>query len=142
MKTEHVVCYPLQAESADYCNRHKGAAEKAEHTGSWFLPDVFTRTARLTCLFGAFVLLQFTVLALANHAGEGFLSQKQRDQVYFVLQVFVILGSEINTVVMAIGSTRMREKISDLSAKPDFNHIQVFKYHRCFTSGLQHPCGE
>lgn len=41
---------------------------------------------------GAFVFLQFTVLSLANHAGEGYLSTGQREQVYYALQVFVILG--------------------------------------------------
>ena len=46
----------------------------------------------LTCLFGAFVFLQFTVLGLANHAGEGYLSTAQRDLVYYALQIFVILG--------------------------------------------------
>ena len=47
---------------------------------------------RLTCLFASFVFLQFTVLGLANHAGEGFLTTGQRELVYYVLQVFVILG--------------------------------------------------
>ena len=43
-------------------------------------------------MFGAFVFLQFTVLGLANHAGEGYLATAQRDLVYYALQVFVILG--------------------------------------------------
>ncbi len=46
----------------------------------------------MTCLFGAFIFLQFTVLALANHAGEGYLTTAQRDLVYYGLQIFVILG--------------------------------------------------
>ena len=46
----------------------------------------------LTCLFGAFAFLQFTVLQLANHAGEGYLTPGQREYVYYALQVFVILG--------------------------------------------------
>lgn len=46
----------------------------------------------LTCLFGAFVFLQFTVLALANHAGDGYLRTGQREKMYYALQVFVILG--------------------------------------------------
>ena len=46
----------------------------------------------LTGLFGAFVFLQFTVLGLANHAGEGYLDTQQREQVYYALQVFVISG--------------------------------------------------
>ncbi len=45
-----------------------------------------------TVLFGSFAFLQFIVLGLANHAGEGFLSTGQRDHVYYGLQVFVILG--------------------------------------------------
>ena len=35
----------------------------------------------LACLFGVFVFLQFTVLGLANHAGEGYLASEQRDLV-------------------------------------------------------------
>jgi len=46
----------------------------------------------LTTLFGSYVFLQFTVLGLCNHAGEGFLPTEQREMVYYTLQVFVILG--------------------------------------------------
>lgn len=53
---------------------------------------------RLTCLFGSFVFLQFTVLGLANHAGEGYLSTGQRDLVYYALQVFVILGFVLHSL--------------------------------------------
>ena len=49
-------------------------------------------SAGLTCMFGSFAFLQFIVLGLANHAGEGYLSTGQRDLVYYALQVFVILG--------------------------------------------------
>ena len=56
------------------------------------LSDKRKREWALTGLFGAFVFLQFTVLGLANHAGEGYLSVPQRDRVYYALQVFVILG--------------------------------------------------
>ena len=56
------------------------------------LPDSAKRELALTCLFGAFVFLQFTVLGLANHAGEGYLTAGQRELVYYALQVFVILG--------------------------------------------------
>ena len=56
------------------------------------LSDETKRKLALTCLFGAFVFLQFTVLGLANHAGEGHLAAEQRDMVYYALQVFVILG--------------------------------------------------
>ena len=54
--------------------------------------DKTRRELHLTCLFGAFVFLQFTVLGLANHAGEGYLRTGQRERVYYALQVFVILG--------------------------------------------------
>lgn len=50
------------------------------------------RTIALSGLFGSFVFLQFTVLGLANHAGEGYLTHGQRDLVYYALQVFVISG--------------------------------------------------
>lgn len=50
------------------------------------------KSLSLTCLFGAFIFLQFTVLGLANHAGEGYLTTAQRDLVYYTLQIFVILG--------------------------------------------------
>ena len=56
------------------------------------------RKASLTCLFGAFVFLQFTVLGIANHAGEGYLATEQRDLVYYVLQAFVILGFLLNSL--------------------------------------------
>lgn len=56
----------------------------------------------LTFLFGGFVFLQFTVLALANHAGEGDLSTGQRDIVYYVLQVFVILGFLLYSVFVRL----------------------------------------
>ena len=56
------------------------------------LSDIAKRELYLTCLFGAFVFLQFTVLGLANHAGEGYLSTEQRNLVYYALQVFVIGG--------------------------------------------------
>ena len=50
------------------------------------------RELSLTGLFAAFLFLQFTVLALGNRAGEGLLSTEGREQVYYALQVFVILG--------------------------------------------------
>ena len=56
------------------------------------LADMISRDAALTCMFGAFVFLQFTTLGLANHAGEGFLSIAQRELVYYGLQIFVISG--------------------------------------------------
>ncbi len=46
----------------------------------------------LTWLFGSFAFLQFTVLGIANHAGAGYLSTSRREQIYYALQVFVILG--------------------------------------------------
>lgn len=53
----------------------------------------------LTCVFGTFVFLQFTVLGLANHAGEGYLPTEQRELVYYALQVFVILGYVLNSLL-------------------------------------------
>ena len=50
------------------------------------------RDLSLTGLFAAFMFLQFTVLGLGNRAGEGYLSAGRRELVYYVLQVFVILG--------------------------------------------------
>ena len=50
------------------------------------------KTAVLTGLFFSFMFLQFTVLSLANHTGEGFLSETQREWVYYVIQVLVVLG--------------------------------------------------
>ena len=50
------------------------------------------KSLSLTCLFGAFAFLQFTVMGLANHAGEGYLTTAQRELVYYALQIFVILG--------------------------------------------------
>lgn len=52
----------------------------------------------MTCLFGSFVFLQFTVLGLANHAGEGYLATGEREFVYYALQVFVILGFLLHAV--------------------------------------------
>ena len=43
-------------------------------------------------LFGSFMFLQFAVLGLGNHAGEGLLSDSRRELVYYGLQVLVILG--------------------------------------------------
>lgn len=43
-------------------------------------------TMDLTFLFGAFVFLQFTVLGLANHAGEGYLTTALREQVYYMVK--------------------------------------------------------
>ena len=56
------------------------------------LSDDARRMSFLTCLFGAFVFVQFSVLGLANHAGEGYLATGQRELVYYALQAFVIGG--------------------------------------------------
>ena len=50
------------------------------------------QTISLTAFFASFVFLQFTVLGLGNHAGEGYLPTNQRELVYYGIQVFVILG--------------------------------------------------
>ena len=56
------------------------------------VPGTVTGNVRLTCLFASFEFLQFTVLGLANHAGEGYLTTGHRELVYYALQIFVILG--------------------------------------------------
>ena len=56
------------------------------------MADKTKREWTLTGLFTAFVFLQFAVLGLGNRAGEGYLPTGQREQVYYALQVFVILG--------------------------------------------------
>ena len=56
------------------------------------LSGTISGNVRLTCMFASFAFLQFITLGLANHAGEDFLNTGQREHVYYVLQVFVILG--------------------------------------------------
>ena len=70
----------------------------AAHIDLRSLSGALSDRIRLTCLFGSFVFLQFTVLGLANHAGEGYLATGQRELVYYVLQVFVILGFLLHAV--------------------------------------------
>lgn len=50
------------------------------------------QTAFLGGLFASFMFLQLTVLGLGNRAGTGYLPAQQREWVYYVIQVFVILG--------------------------------------------------
>lgn len=45
-----------------------------------------------SALFGSFMLFQLMLLGLGNHAGEGWLSDSRREQVYYGLQVLVIIG--------------------------------------------------
>jgi len=54
--------------------------------------EIARKNLFLNGLFAAFMFLQLTVLALGNHAGEGYLSTERRELVYYALQVFVILG--------------------------------------------------
>ncbi len=68
------------------------------HTDKRSLSGIISRSVRLTCLFGSFAFLQFVVLGLANHAGEGCLATGQREFVYYALQVFVILGFLLHAV--------------------------------------------
>ena len=56
------------------------------------MSDSSRQTISLTIFFASFVFLQFTVLGLGNHAGEGYLPTNQRELVYYGIQVFVILG--------------------------------------------------
>ncbi len=62
------------------------------HADLQSLSGTISSSVRLTCLFGSFAFLQFIILGLANHAGEGYLATGQRELVYYALQVFVILG--------------------------------------------------
>ncbi|MBQ1435424.1 MAG: response regulator transcription factor [Clostridia bacterium] len=50
------------------------------------------RTLSLFAMFFAFIFLEFTVLGIGNHAGEGFLGTDRRELVYYEIQVFVIIG--------------------------------------------------
>ena len=70
----------------------------AAHIDLRSLPGALSDRLRLTCLFGSFAFLQFVVLGLANHAGEGYLATGQREFVYYALQVFVILGFLLHAV--------------------------------------------
>jgi len=76
------------------------------------LYDALPDRMQLTCLFGSFVFLQFTVLGLANHAGEDLLTKEQRDLVYYALQVFVILGFVLHSVFARFCD--MKPKISEI----------------------------
>ncbi len=58
----------------------KSISEKTKYEGS------------LTLFFAAFLFLWMTVLIPANHAGEGRLSARQMELVYYALQVFLIGG--------------------------------------------------
>ncbi|MBO5551785.1 MAG: hypothetical protein J5966_07480, partial [Lachnospiraceae bacterium] len=77
---------PLIQQAANVVEDLPAGSKKA---GSLSISD---RSVRMTALFASFVFLQFTTLGLANHAGEGFLNTEQRELIYYVLQVFVILG--------------------------------------------------
>lgn len=77
---------------------------------------VIPQSIKLTCLFGAFVFLQFTVLALANHAGEGYLTPVQRDRVYYALQVFVILGYLLHGLFFHFGREKRIRKAGTAGA--------------------------
>ncbi len=43
-------------------------------------------------MFGSFMFFQLAVLGLGNHAGEGLLSDSSREQIYYGIQLPVILG--------------------------------------------------
>ena len=45
-----------------------------------------------TILFASFMFLQYCLLGLANHAGEGYLPADRREMVYYSVQVLVIAG--------------------------------------------------
>ena len=81
-------------------------------TAMIILSDKTKHQLSLTCLFGAFVFLQFTVLALANHAGEGYLDTAQRELVYYALQVFVILGYLLHALAFRACRGRIRGAVA------------------------------
>ncbi len=93
--------YARQVSNMLYCryrkNQHRNV-DKEMDTHITARANVHTITGahsediRLACMFASFVFLQFTVLGLANHAGEGYLTTGQRELVYYALQVFVIMG--------------------------------------------------
>ena len=56
------------------------------------MPEKRRETVKLTGLYAAYVFLMLSVLRIASHAGDGFLSVRQQEMVYYVLQIFVILG--------------------------------------------------
>lgn len=56
------------------------------------MPEKRKEIVKLTGLFAAYVFLMLSVLRIASHAGDGFLSVQQQEMVYYVLQIFVILG--------------------------------------------------
>ena len=56
------------------------------------LSEQSNKTLFLTGFFATYHFLQFAVLRMANHAGDGFLSTERLEQVYFILQIFVIAG--------------------------------------------------
>lgn len=67
-------------------------------------------------MFGAFVFLQFTVLGLANHAGEGYLSVEHRELVYYALQVFVIFGYLLHNLFFRFCTGKRSRSIISFSA--------------------------
>ena len=52
-----------------------------------------------TLLFGAYVLVQFTILRLANQAGRGYLAEERQELVYLFLQIIVIAGFILHTLL-------------------------------------------
>ncbi len=56
------------------------------------MPEKTRKAIALTAFFASFVFLQFTLLWLGNRAGDGYLSIRQREMVYYILQIFVISG--------------------------------------------------
>ena len=56
------------------------------------MPEKRREIVKLTGLYAAYVFLMLSVLRIASHAGDGFLSVQQQEMVYYVLQIFVILG--------------------------------------------------
>lgn len=60
--------------------------------GAYALQEKPLETLKRTGLYAAYVFLMLAELRIASHAGDGFLSVRQQELVYYTLQAFVILG--------------------------------------------------
>ena len=92
----------IRTEDTAFSSYHR---EEAEDTS-----ENTKRTLSLTGLFAAFMFLQLTVLGLGNHAGEGYLELRLREIVYYVLQVFAILGFLSRALVRELSATEQDAK--------------------------------
>ena len=75
------------------------------------MPEKRRETVKLTGLYAAYVFLMLSVLRIASHAGDGFLSVRQQEMVYYVLQIFVIFGFLAYAFVRRRRRTRMERGV-------------------------------